>query len=101
MRHVAHAAARGQVGRIDRLAQKERFARRRGQQTREHLHRRGLSAPVRPQKSEDLAPLDAEAHAIDGGEIAKAKCQVPRRDDGLLIIQLARRNSEFALSASS
>ena len=56
-----------------------------GKQAGQHLHRRRLAAAVRAEKAEDLAALDGEAHAIDGGEIAESAGQIARDDDGLAV----------------
>ena len=90
LRHIAHAIARIEVGGIDRPAQEQRLARRRGQQPGEHLHRRRFSAAVRPEKSENLAALDGEAHAINRGEIAKAAGEIVCHDDGLVLVRPVR-----------
>ena len=57
----------------------QRLARGRRQQAGQHLHRRGLAAAVRAEEAEDLAALDREADAVDGGEVAEAAGQVARR----------------------
>ena len=64
----------------------DRRARRRRQQRRHHADERRLARAVRPEQTEDLALLDAEAHALDGREVAEALDDVPDFDrvhDGL------------------
>ncbi|CAM2150331.1 hypothetical protein PT2222_230055 [Paraburkholderia tropica] len=76
LRHVAHAAARVEVARIDFVPEQPGFAFGRGQQAREHFHRRRLAAAVRAEKAENLAALNAKAHVIDGHEVAETHRQV-------------------------
>ena len=98
LRHIADALAGIEIGRVDPLAEEEGFACRCRQKPGEHLHRRRLSAAVRPQKPENLAALDGEADAIDGGKISEPAGQVPRRDDRLVVVRPARRYCELPSS---
>src|SRR5207249_9332804 len=43
---------------------------------REEPDRRGLAGPVRPEEAHDLAALDGERHAVDGGAGAEPFGQV-------------------------
>ena len=83
MRHVADATARGDVARVERLAEQQGLAFARRQQARQHLHGRGLAASVRADEAEYLAALDREAHAIDGGKVTEAACEIARGNDRL------------------
>ena len=67
---------------VERLAEQQRFACARRQQTGQHLHGRGLAAAVRADEAEYFAALDGEVDPIDGGEIAEAAGQVARDDTG-------------------
>ena len=60
------------------------------QQAGQHLHGRGLAAAVGAEEAEDLAALDAEAHVVDGDEIAEAHRQIPRLDGDLAVVRRAR-----------
>ena len=72
LRHVADAPACRHAVRIDGPAEEPRLALAGGEKARQHLHRGGLAAAVRAEKSEDLAGLDAKAHMVDGREAAEA-----------------------------
>ena len=64
---AAHA-----VGLLDDVeAVDERGARGRRQQRRQHADQRRLAGAVRAEQAEDLAFLDGEADAVDGGEVAE------------------------------
>src|SRR5690606_19493003 len=65
----------------------------RGQETREHLHRRRLAAAVRAEEAEDLAAPDPEADVVDGDELAEALRQILGLDRDLRArADLARRD---------
>ena len=55
LRHVADAPARLDIACLGRLAEQQRLALRRRQQTRQHLHGRGLAPAVRADKAEDFS----------------------------------------------
>ena len=76
LRHVADARPRLHVAGIDRLAEQQRLAVGGGQQAGQHFHGRRLAAAVGAEEAEDLAALDGEADAVDGGEVAEADSQV-------------------------
>ena len=76
LRHVADAIARTHVARIERLSEQQRLAFARRQQAGQHLHGRGLAAAIRADEAEDLAPLDREAHPVDGGEVAETASEI-------------------------
>ena len=94
LRHVADAVARAHVGAFQRLAEQQRLAFARRQQAGQHLHRRRLAAAVRPEEAEDLAALDGEVDAVDGGKIAEPAGQVARDDDRFAVDGGARGNDE-------
>ena len=100
LRHVADAIARAHVAGVERLAEQQRLAFARRQQAGQHLHRRGLAAAVRADEAEDLAALDGEAHAVDGGEIAEPAGQVARDDDRRAVNYAARRNLQRLMTAA-
>ena len=77
LRHVADAPARLHVVGAHRLAEQLRRAFGGGQQPGQHFHGRGLAAAVRAEKAEDLAARDAEAHMIDGDEVAEPRGSAP------------------------
>jgi hypothetical protein len=60
LRHIAHAPARVDVVRVDRLAEQPGLAVAGRQQAGEHLHGGGFAAAVGAQEAEDLAAADAE-----------------------------------------
>ena len=91
LRHVADAPARVDVMRVRWLAEQERLAIGRRQQAGEHLHGRGLAAAVRADEAEYLSALDGEAHAINGGKIAKTAGEVARRDHRFGVEDAQRR----------
>src|SRR5690606_7729992 len=62
---VADPALRRDVA--SRGPQDARLARARMDQPHQHLHRRGLARAVGTKEAENLAALDVEADAIDGG----------------------------------
>ena len=76
LRHVADAAARVEVARIHRLAEQRGPPLAGRQQAGQHLHGGGLAAPVRAQEAEDLPARDAEAHVVDGHEVAEPHGEV-------------------------
>ena len=80
LRHVAHAAARLEVARVDRAAEQPRLSLGRGQKTGQHLHRRRLAAAVGADEAEDLAAIDVKAHVVDGDEVAESHRQIARLD---------------------
>ena len=44
--------------------------------TGQHVHQRGLAAPVFSEEAQDLAALDGQVHAVVGNDLAKALCDV-------------------------
>ena len=85
--------------RFDLLAEQRRRPSRRRQQAGQHLHRRRLAAAVRAEEAEDLAALDAEAHVVDGGEVAEALRQAVRLDRRRgLGRRVARRDHHLAVA---
>ena len=99
LRHIAHAPARVDVVRIDRLAEQPGLAVARRQQAGEHLHGRRFAAAVGAQEAEDLAPADAEVDVIDGGEVAKAHGQALGLDGHIRVVHLQRRNHHRLVAA--
>ena len=83
LRHIAHAAARGHVFRVHRLAKQPGLAVGGGQQAGEHLHGGGLAAPVAAQKAKNLAALDAKAHMVHRHKVAKLHGQALGLDGDL------------------
>jgi hypothetical protein len=81
------------------LPEQQRLALGGRQQTGEHLHRGRLAAAVRAEESEDLAALDAEAHVVDGDEVAEALGEPFRLDDRLRQAGKARRDDQFLVAA--
>ncbi len=69
LRHVADAAARVDVARVDLGAEQPGLALAGRQQAGQHLHGGGLAAAVRAQETEDLALADAEVDVIDRDEV--------------------------------
>ncbi len=90
LRHEPDAPAGLDVVRIGRLAKQPRLAFGGGQEARQHLHRGGLSAPVRAEEAEDLASLDLEADVAHGGEIAEAPGKALGDDRGFALPRRAR-----------
>ena len=80
LRHEADALARARCRRRPPAGRTAGLAFGGGQQPGQHLHRRGLAAAVGAEEAEDLAALDAEAHVIDGGEVAEPLGQAVRLD---------------------
>ena len=52
----------------------------RAQERGEHAHEGGLAGAVRPEEAEDLALLDDQVDAGDGGEVAEAPDEALRLD---------------------
>src|SRR5690349_18202156 len=67
---------RAHVGRTQGLTEDQSVSRAWRQKPGQHPHGRGLAAPVRANKAEDLTPLDSEADPIHGDEVAKPTRQV-------------------------
>ena len=53
------------------------------QQRGQHAERRRLAGAVRPEQAEDLARLDRERDAVDGGDLAEPDDEVVDEDGGL------------------
>jgi hypothetical protein len=98
LRHVAHAAAHGQVMGVHRLAEQLGMALAGWQQAGEHLHGRGLATAVRAQEPEDLATVDAEVDVVHRREIAKAAGEVVGLDGDVAIGAGAWRNDQLAVA---
>src|SRR5665647_3285865 len=91
MRHVTDTIARTHIARVEGVSEQERLAFARRQQPGQHFHGRGLAAAVRADESEDLAPLDGEAHPVDCREIAETTSEAARDDDRLGVDDAVRR----------
>ena len=100
MGHVADAAAGAQIMRVHFMAEQPGPTLARRQQAGKHLHRRGLAAPVGAEEAEDFTAPDAEGHAVDGNEVAKAHGQ-PLGFDGDIVraVLRQRRNDNRLVSA--
>ena len=98
--HVADAAAGAQIMRVHFMAEQPGPTLARRQQAGKHLHRRGLAAPVGAEEAEDFTAPDAEGHAVDGNEVAKAHGQ-PLGFDGDIVraVLRQRRNDNRLVSA--
>ena len=87
--------------RVDRLSEQPGLPFAGRQQSREHLHRRGLAAAVRPEETEDLAAADFEVDVIDGDEVPKALGQVLSLDGDLAVVRfIARRDFDEPVTAA-
>ena len=72
LRHVAHAAAGVDIGRIYHLPKECGCAFAGGQQAREHFHGGGFAAAVGAQKAKDFTAADAKADVINSHKATKA-----------------------------
>src|SRR5581483_8974201 len=84
LRHVSDAAPRREITGLHRLAEYQRLAVRRWQQSREHLHCRGLAGSVRADKTEDLSAAYRKAHPVDCGKVTEPAGELSGNDDGLV-----------------
>jgi hypothetical protein len=69
----------------------------RRQQAGKHLHRRGLAAPVGAEEAEDFTAPDAEGHAVDGNEVAKAHGQPLGLDGDIVRAVLRQGGNDYRL----
>ena len=100
LRHVAHAAAGVDIARIHLLTEQPRASVAGGQQTGQHLHRRGLAAAIGAEESKDLAPPDLELHVVHRDEIAEAHRQVFRFDGDRGVFVHGQRRDHYGLVAT-
>ena len=77
-----------------------RFACAERQQAGQHLDHRGLAASVGPEETEDFSRFHAEAHAIDGREVAEASHEAFRHDRGTIAVIAAYRHFSFSRLAA-
>src|SRR5690242_6876525 len=76
LRHIAKMSPRLNIVWIDWMPEQARFARTRGQQTGQHLHRRRFAAAIGPEEAKNLALANREAHVVHRDKIAEAARQV-------------------------
>ena len=97
LRHIADAPARIDIGRVRRLTEEEASPAV-AVKSPVSIFIVAFPQPFGLQKPENLAALDGEADAIDGGKISEPAGQVPRRDDRLVVVRPARRYCELPSS---
>ncbi|OPY84625.1 MAG: hypothetical protein A4E72_02136 [Syntrophus sp. PtaU1.Bin208] len=98
--HIADAPPGLDILRVHRPAEEPGFPFTGRQEARQHLHGGGLAAAVGPQETEDLTLPDAEAHGIDGGEIAETHGEIVGFDGGFTggSVRLSGRDDDRPVS---
>ena len=99
LRHIAHAAARGDVAGVHLVAEQRGPAFAGRHQAGQHLHRGGFAAAVGAEKAEDLAAPDPEVDMVHGDEVAKTHGQVLRLDGDVVRSGLQRGNHHGGVAA--
>ena len=97
LRHIAHAAARGNVVRVDLMAKQPGFAFAGRHQAGQHFHGGGFAAAVGAQKAKNLAPANAKVHVIHGHKVTKAHGEVLGLNRDVIVAGLQRRNQHLAV----
>src|SRR5690554_430772 len=97
--HVTDPAAGLDILRADFAAEQPGLPFAGWQQAGEHLHGGGLAAAIGAEKTEDLAPADAETDILDRDKVAEAQHQILRFDGDIVLVDVQRRNDHRGVIA--